>query len=62
MEVIGNPTAKQVIQATRLIAMGLSATEVAERVRISFDDAIRLATEILCDREIADLEPLDLAE
>jgi len=62
MEMIGNPTARQVIQATRLIAMGLSATEVAERVKISFDDAIQITSELLSDWELGESEPWDLTE
>lgn len=59
---IGNPTAEQVTRAGRLVDMGLSANEVAKRVRITLDEAIRIASERSYDWEIADLEPTDLAE
>lgn len=59
---IGNPTAEQVVQAERLIGMGFTATEVAERVEISFDDAIQIASERSYEWELVDLEWVDLAE
>ena len=59
---IGNPTAEQLHHASRLVGVGLTVTEIAKRVEITLEEAIRIATERSDDWEVDEPEYVDLAE